>query len=374
MSMPPAPTLVAPAESTPVTVVSVPADHPYVRRVTAAPGITVSPDPEVPGRAAGVWWPPAALSPEWIDANAAAADLLHVHFGTESFAPGHLTRCIAAAHRAGWPVVFTVHDLDHPQLAEQAGYRRQLDELVTGADGLVTLTSGAADAVRRRWGRDAAVIPHPSVLTSHADIPQVPRSTTMRVGVHLKDLRANVDGPGTVSALLAALERLGARGLDVIGEVRLHRAVRDERSRDEVRRLCADDESVELIEHERLSDAELTAALSRLDACVLPYRHGTHSGWLELCWDLGVAVVSPDIGHYLEQHRDGTVAGFAPGSTTSLTSALGDVLDPDVHARRGSVRRTALTASRQMARTRTDAAAAAAHAALYRGLIAERVA
>ena len=38
-----------------------------------------------------------------------------------------------------------------------------------------------------------------------------------------------------------------------------------------------------------------------MHACVLPYRFGTHSGWIELCRDLGVHVLAPDCGHYADQ-------------------------------------------------------------------------
>jgi hypothetical protein len=34
---------------------------------------------------------------------------------------------------------------------------------------------------------------------------------------------------------------------------------------------------------------------------VLPYRFGTHSGWLEACFDLGTAVVAPSCGFYAQQ-------------------------------------------------------------------------
>ena len=41
--------------------------------------------------------------------------------------------------------------------------------------------------------------------------------------------------------------------------------------------------------------------LRGLDLSVLPYRFGTHSGWLEACHDLGTAVLAPDCGYYAEQ-------------------------------------------------------------------------
>ena len=34
---------------------------------------------------------------------------------------------------------------------------------------------------------------------------------------------------------------------------------------------------------------------------MLPYRFGTHSGWLEACFDLGTTVVAPSCGFYAQQ-------------------------------------------------------------------------
>ena len=134
--------------------------------------------------------------------------------------------------------------------------------------------------------------------------------------------------------------------------------------------LCAADEHATLVEHERLSDAELAIALSRLDVYVLPYRHGTHSGWLEFCWDLGVPVAVPLVGYYAEQHPDGSVATFAPGSGADLSAALARLLSGSDVVRAGTAERADIVAARREARRRTDAAAAAAHAALYRRLLA----
>ena len=68
-----------------------------------------------------------------------------------------------------------------------------------------------------------------------------------------------------------------------------------------LRRLAAAHDEVELCEHDYFSDEELWAYLSSLDVSVLPYRFGTHSGWLEACVDLGTAVVAPSCGFYAEQ-------------------------------------------------------------------------
>ena len=36
---------------------------------------------------------------------------------------------------------------------------------------------------------------------------------------------------------------------------------------------------------------------------MLPYRFGTHSGWLEACFDLGTAVIAPSCGFYGQQRQ-----------------------------------------------------------------------
>ena len=200
------------------------------------------------------------------------------------------------------------------------------------------------------------------MIAPDAATPPVRLFDDIRIGVHLKDLRPNVDGPGTVRMLLDSADRLRRDGVPAVAEVRLHHRVRDEAAREEVRHLCAADEHATLVEHERLSDAELAIALSRLDVYVLPYRHGTHSGWLEFCWDLGVPVAVPLVGYYAEQHPDGSVATFAPGSGADLSAALARLLSGSDVVRAGTAERADIVAARREARRRTDAAAAAAHA------------
>ncbi|MFI8633395.1 glycosyltransferase [Microbacterium sp. NPDC077663] len=361
------------AESTgAVTIVSIPAGHPYVRRTTSDPRITVLADPVAPGADPAVWWPPAALDPDWIRAHAGDAAILHIHFGTESFPAGHLTACLDAAHAAGWPVVYTLHDLEHPQLGDSSAYLAQLDELMAGADAVTTLTVGAARAARERWGRHATVIPHPSVLPQAAAI-ELAVGAGRVVGLHLKDLRPSVDGPGAVRTLEVALTALRDAGHDVRGEVRLHRRVRDADAAAEVRALCAASTALDLVEHERLADDDLFAALARLDACVLPYRHGTHSGWLELCWDLGVPVAAPRVGFLAEQHADETVTSFTPGDGAELATVLSGLwVAPS--SRPASPARGALVDERRALRAVTDAGIAERHADLYLHLLESRTA
>ncbi len=64
--------------------------------------------------------------------------------------------------------------------------------------------------------------------------------------------------------------------------------------------------------HPYFTDAELWEYLGSLDVSVLPYRFGTHSGWLEACFDLGTAVIAPSCGYY-DQQRPCGVFDFTEG-------------------------------------------------------------
>jgi hypothetical protein len=354
-----------------VRVVSVPADHPYVRRVVRAAGVSVRADPLPDGADAGRWWPPVALDAGWIRDHASEADLLHLHFGTESFSPEHLDAALDAARDAGWPVVQTVHDLEHPQLRDQESYRRQLDVLVPRADAVVTLTSGAAREIRARWGREAIVLPHPRLLGDDFRAPVGLVRSGALIGLSLKDLRPNVDGPRTTKALIGAIGALRSHGIKASAEVRLHHTVRDEKARDEVRTLCSEGAHVTLIEHERLDDRALAQSLARLDAAVLPYRWGTHSGWLELCWDLGVPVAAPTTGYYAEQHDDATIGSFDLDDPASLARRLEQLLAAGTAS--GRALRQAVVSERLGERAKTDRATAETHHALYSSLLRDRV-
>ena len=356
-----------------IRVASVPADHPYVRAVTADAAIAVLPDPPVPGAPPGRWWPPAVLDAAWILAHRDEADLLHVHFGTESYTTEHLRAALAAARRVGWPVVVTVHDLDHPQLRDedQAHHTAQLGVLLGLADEVLTLTPGAAQEVRRRWGRTAVVVPHPRILHdgwSARPSGEHPR----RVAAHLKDLRPGVDGPSAVRALAAVRRRLADAGVDLEVEVHLRDRTRDERTAARLRELC-EAGALRLVEHGRLTDTELADHLADLDVCLLPYGHGTHSGWLELCWDLGVPVVAPSIGYLAEQHRDGSVLVISPLDRPNATDELERaVMSALTLPAAGTPERAALVERRARQRAVTDRAAVDAHRRLYRDLVEGR--
>ena len=358
-------------------VASVPAGHPYVRHLQPADESAVArpvvrladplPDPAEPAR----WWPPVVLDAGWLAEHADEVDLLHVHFGTESYDLEHLRRVVDAAHAAGLPLVHTVHDLVNPQLVDQGPHRSHLRLLVTEADELLTLTEGAADEVERTYGRRPVVVPHPHLLPLDADAPVGTARDGAVVGVSLRDLRPNVDGPGTVGTLLAAAELLAEAGTPVSVRVDVNERVRDATALAEVRELVAAAPghlAVSLVEHPRLDDDELASALADLDVVVLPYSHGTHSGWVELSWDLGVPVAAPRVGHVADQHPDpADTASFTAGDAADLAAALGGLLTAreGTSARAGSAVRRDLVARRRDLRRAQRDEIARAHLAAY---------
>ncbi|MEV4352581.1 glycosyltransferase family 1 protein [Actinoplanes sp. NPDC049596] len=354
-------TLTAPAVSV-VTVASIPAGHPYVRNVLAGADVDLLPDPVPPGATDGRWWPPVMCDAAWVAAHADRFDVMHLHFGTESYSTRHLGELIGALRANRRPLVYTVHDLENPQLTDQTAHREHLDLLVPAADELVTLTAGAAAAIERRWGRTAVVIPHPHVLPLDAPIPAGTPSDPYVIGVHLRDIRPGTDAVRAVATLLDAVDRLTAQGVAAIARVHVNERVRDEAARDEVAALMVTHPGAELRRTGRLDDDALARSIADLDVAVLPYRAGTHSGWAELCWDLGVPVAGPPVGYASEQHPE-DFAVFETGDGAALAQAVRQLLAGA--PRPGSAARVLRTADRRRQRAAATEAVATAHAALY---------
>jgi glycosyltransferase involved in cell wall biosynthesis len=257
-----------------------------------------------------------------------------------------------------------VHDLRNPHHEDRTLHDAQLDVLVPAADALVTLTAGAAREIRDRWGRRAHVVPHPHVVDfpTMARLADRPRAGEVRIGLHVKSLRASMDP----LRLLPALLRFVTTGPGTVLQVNGHRDVLEPGGA----RYCAElvlplreaaaAGLVDLRVHDFMTDSELFAYLASLDVAVLPYRFGTHSGWLEACRDLGTTVVAPSCGYYADQ---GPVVTYVNQERTfepeSLERALAE-----------AVTRPALGRLTVEARRSQRAGIAAFHADLYGSLLA----
>lgn len=305
-------------------IASVPTDHVYVRHLhpITGGGPTRLTDPTADGPAGARWWPPRVLDPAWLVEHAADFDVVHVHFGFDACTPAELRDWARTLRALGKPLVVTVHDLRNPHHDEPSLHERQLGELLAAADAVVTLTPGAAGEIRRRFGREAVVLPHPHVAGLDRVAAPRPTHDGFVVGVHCKSLRAGMDPLPVVETLAAVVPDLpGARlRVDVHQDVMDGgRSLRADALAARLRELAGEGR-IDLVVGAYLADHEsFLDYLASLDVSVLPYRHGTHSGWLEACHDLGTTVVAPTCGYYAEQRP---VLVFDPEDPASLVTAV----------------------------------------------------
>jgi hypothetical protein len=222
------------------------------------------------------------------------------------------------------------HDLRNPHHADPAAHTERQDILLPAAHALITLTPGAAEVIEHRWGRRALVAPHPHVL--HRARIEAPRARLEMfvVAVHVKSLRANMDPFPVLNTLAATVAQLP----DAVLQINVHDEIFDADNHWFAPRagaaLLAFDryEHVDVRVHPYFSDGELWDYLAAVTVSVLPYRFGTHSGWLEACFDLGTAVIAPSCGFYRQQHPCGvftyTVDAFDADSLQAAVHAEGD--------------------------------------------------
>ncbi|MGW5924486.1 glycosyltransferase family 1 protein [Nocardia fluminea] len=342
-------------------IASVPASHVYVRHLRALDGgdaVVRLPDPPpADGRTVpGGWWPPLMLDPAWIRDNHTRFDVFHLHFGFDTVSPAILTDISEELRRNDKPFVYTVHDLRNPHQPDPAGHREQLDVLLEAADELITLTPGAAAEIAHRWGRRCHVLGHPHVV--ERALVAAPRVDTgpFTVGVHVKSLRANMDPFPVLDVLADTVAPLPGTVL----RIDLHDELFEEGNHwydpETGRRLLEyrHRPGIEVHVHPYFTDAQLWQYLSSLSVSVLPYRFGTHSGWLEACYDLGTAVIAPSCGYYGEQ------------KPCEIFEFDEDQFDPDSLARAvRACRASVAPRARWSARARERADLAAAHRAIY---------
>ena len=377
-----------------VRVASVPSSHVYVRHIApidgdvAAPGGPAAaardggvrvvrladPHPDDPTRSAEQrWWPPVMLDAGWVREHADEFDIFHLQFGFDARTPDELRDLVAELRRQEKPFVYTVHDLRNPHHLDRAEHDAQLDVLIPAADAVITLTDGAAYEIKRRWARRAIVLSHPHVVDfdtmrgiQHARLDgQRDRArhddAGYRIGLHLKSLRANMNPVPVINALLDTIEGLPGAVLQIDG----HRDILEPtgaRYDDELAQLLqttAQDGLIDLRIHDYFDDAQLWAYLASLDLSVLPYRFGTHSGWLEACRDLGTAVLAPSCGYYRDQ---APVLLYLQDDDGLDAESLGSAVARAYHER-------PLFSITVDERRRQRDAVSDAHAALYRDLL-----
>jgi hypothetical protein len=247
------------------------------------------------------------LEPSWIELHHNEFDVFHVHFGFDAISPDVLVDVVKALASYEKPIVYTVHDLRNPHHRDPTAHSELQDILIPAAQALITLTTGAAQVIERRWGRESWVVPHPHVVDSaRIEAPRGP-SERFVVAVHVKSLRSNMDPFPVLDTLASTVTHL--RG--AVLQINVHDEIFDVDNHWYAPRAGAAlmafhrFEHVDVCVHPYFSEDELWHYLSGVNVSVLPYRFGTHSGWLEACFDLGTAVIAPSCGFYDQQHPCG---------------------------------------------------------------------
>lgn len=358
-----------------IVVASIPSGHVYVRHLSPVPGsegtaaVRRLPDARTGDSPDAPWWPPPMLTTAWVHQHAGEFDVMHLHFGFDALSPQDLRDLVAALREHDKPLVVTVHDLRNPHHRTGDVHDAQLDVLLGSADHVVTLTRGAADTIASRWGRAVTVLPHPHVVPlTRVEQPR-PRSTEFVVGLHAKSLRANMDPASDLDAVVATLEGRP----DAVVRVDVHTDVmkpgmrrHDPEFAAHVRDLASSG-LVDLHVHDYFTDDELWDYLQGLTVSVLPYRFGTHSGWLEACHDLGTWVIAPDCGFYADQRPVLSYSADGPARSATLATAVGEAYR-EFRAGRDAPR----ASLSHRAAERRDLAAA--HEGIYAGLLDRRLA
>lgn len=327
-----------------------PAAHPAVRRITGLKGASkhIELVPVWPGLINGIpppWETGCHGGGPGDDDRLSGVDVVHVHLGYDYLEPASVLDVVEHHDRTGVPMVVTVHDIVHLDPEDSQPRRDLTGLLVQAATQVLTLTDVAAHELWVRWGVEALVVAHPRLLDDPETSAAIRASTHLRapgdtvVGVLLERMGENMAGPELLDLLApVAAGRPGAH-LRIVVESQAWRDAcgDDPESSGEhlVAELAAEGgwESVRLLRYEPLNLRPVLAEFAALDVCVLPYRFATHSAWLELCRDLGVTPVFPNVGCLREQWFDrcdpakhsGQV--YDPREPGSLTWAVQTAID-----------------------------------------------
>jgi hypothetical protein len=291
-----------------IRVATIPHTDPYVDAVLPWDVLRVGPH----GRP-GPW-----LDAAFLTEHARELDVLHLHLhaGSRETAPAVVQCWTETVRRLGIPLVVTVHDL-RPRRAHRNSVRdTHLAAVLGNAEVVLTLSRGAADEIAERYGRTAIVVAHPSVAAPDPDIG----AERGVVGLCWQPPSPAVPDPvGLVCAALSGAVSGGGRLrvlVDAVDEAGLDPAVRELAARGEL----------ELVVHPR---ARRTAQLQQLHVAVLADRCGTHSRTLEICRDVGTAVVAPGCGWFGDQWSEVVTYGHDQHGAVdpvSLTASVGAAL------------------------------------------------
>ena len=284
-----------------IRVLHVPGRTPYSRKLRG-PGVAIVNETT----SAGVSVPRDA-SFDWINRQTSLGffDVLHVQsveLAKISAIQKTLDRCVADRKS----IVVTVHDVEplFPEDGEDFVSRVRL--VCHFASAVIALTKRSGEEIAKRFGvvgEKVQVVPHGPVLSLRHALwkKKRKRNRLFTVGM-FGGVRPNRSFLAAAVNALYGLEsqdvrvRILSRGLNPIELGPASEAL-------ELVALAGRDARLSLELLPFPSDDEIARFVHSLDLLVLPYLCGTHSGQLELAFDLGVPVVAPAFGCYRDQWR-----------------------------------------------------------------------
>ncbi|GAB2481238.1 hypothetical protein GCM10027063_24220 [Promicromonospora xylanilytica] len=275
-----------------------PASTPYARKLDGG-GIEAVNGQTLPDGATV----PAAVSARWLVEHRPLnwVDVVHLHH-VEFEAIDDLERLLSECRDAGVHVVHTVHDL-RAMFGSQEALEERFRLLAKADVEWVTLTPGAAAEVDHVVGSPchATVVPHGFVVhpddVVRAERPSQPSTRYLLFGA----TRPNREQLATVVNWSLAAQPDDSLQLLMRGISPTHLA-----DRDDVYRLidtARSDSRIEVTMRGYPTDTEITTAAHAADALLLPYLWGTHSGQLELAFDVGLLPVVSRVGFLDQQHE-----------------------------------------------------------------------
>jgi hypothetical protein len=286
----------------PVRVLHLPCDLPYTQKLSSPVihvinGTRLADESEVPCHATF----------DWLCArdDLTFFDVLHIHFF--EFTPVEtLHRALDKCLTCGRRIIFTVHETAPMFPRNRPAYQEGLETICTAAHRVITLTRGGASALLTLVpcvDRRLVVIPHGFVL--HPDSPAWGRAGSGGKRVEYALYGAFRPNRDTYTLLLNwyfGLLHHRAR-LNI-----LSRAIAPPDLHDPALHipeimdfLQRDSERLRVVMAPYPADGQVVDFLSRCDVLLMPYTWGSHSGQLELAFDLSLLPVISDVGFYEEQ-------------------------------------------------------------------------
>ncbi|MFI1648631.1 hypothetical protein ACH4XT_17060 [Streptomyces avidinii] len=280
-----------------IRVVHAPARTPYVRKLTDGHieivNGTVHRGMEVP-RDVSMRWLLERRPFDWFD----VLHLHHVEFDDLATLKSVLSECA----RSGRRVVFTAHDVD-PVFSKRAAYHRKLSVLAEAGVPFVCLTEASRSDVRKRFGDrvETVTIPHGFVVPPGTSYPSRAQEVRSPRYFLFGSLRENRD-------ITTALYnwRFGRHQQDTSMHLLLRAPGRinllEEHDRWSLLTSMAGDPRLRIDVLPHPTDEDVVDTALGCDALVLPYRWGSHSGQLELAFDLGLVPVVSAVGYVRDQY------------------------------------------------------------------------